>query len=163
MAFEDMIILARGEKRFGVRVAAAIVHEGRVLLQTAENDDFWVLPGGHAEVGEPTIDCVAREMREELGEEVRLDRLLWVVDNFFRYGQADWHEIGFYWLASLAADSLLVRRECFPGIEESGTSFLCQWHDLRSLPAVRLYPSFLRDGLRALPETPRYVVHRDGA
>lgn len=161
MAFEDMIILARGDKRFSVRVAAAIIHQGRVLLQNAENDDFWVLPGGRAEVMEPAREGVAREMREELGEDVSVGRLLWVVDNFFRYGQSDWHEIGLYWLASLPETSSLVNCESFHGAEERGARFTCQWRGLDSLHRVRLYPSFLTEGLAALPDSAQYIIHRD--
>jgi 8-oxo-dGTP pyrophosphatase MutT (NUDIX family) len=161
MAFEDMIILARGEKRFSVRVVAAIIHDGRVLLQTFDGQDFWVLPGGRAEMMEPTMEGVAREMREELGEEVRVERLLWVVDNFFRFGQADWHEIGLYWLASLPVDSSLLLQESFSGAEELGAKFTCRWHDVGSLTGARLYPSFLTNALAALPESPQYVIHRD--
>jgi 8-oxo-dGTP pyrophosphatase MutT (NUDIX family) len=162
MAFEDMIIIARGEKRFRVRVAAAIIHEGRVLLQTfADHDGFWLLPGGNAEVMEPTVNGVIREMKEELGEVVRVERLLWVVDNFFRFGNADWHEIGFYWLASLPADSALLDRDSFPGEERPGVKFTCRWHDVDCLPGVRLRPSFLTAGLASLPGTAQYLIHRD--
>lgn len=162
MAFEDMIVIARGERRFRVRVVAAIIHEGRVLLQTfADHDDFWVLPGGNAEVKEPTLDGVIREMKEELGEDIRVERLLWVVDNFFRFGLSDWHEIGLYWLASLTPDSPLLQLDSFPGEERPGVKFTCRWHDVDRLPSVRLLPSFLTEGLAALPESPQYLIHRD--
>ncbi len=163
MAFEDMIVIARGERRFRVRVAAAIIHEGRALLQTfADHDDFWVLPGGNAEVMEPTVDGVIREMKEELGEVVRVERLLWVVDNFFRFGNADWHEIGLYWLASLPEDSPLLNLETFSGQERPTAKFTCRWHDVSCLSQVRLLPSFLTEGLASLPGTAQYLIHRDG-
>jgi ADP-ribose pyrophosphatase YjhB (NUDIX family) len=164
VALIDTIVIARGEKRFRVRVVAAIIHEGRVLLQTfADHDDaFWVLPGGNAEVNEPAVDGLIREMKEELGEAVRVDRLLWVVDNFFRFGQADWHEIGLYWLATLPAGSPLLKLESFAGEERPGVKFTCRWHDIDCLSGVRLLPSFLAGGLAALPASPQYLVHRDG-
>lgn len=162
MAFEDMIIIARGGRLFRVRVAAAIIHENRVLLQTfSDHDDFWVLPGGNAEVMEPTVDGVSREMKEELGEDVRVERLLWIVDNFFRFGKADWHEIGLYWLASLPASSALLGLDSFPGEERPGVGFTCRWHDIDRLSGVRLLPSFLAQGLAALPASPQYLIHRD--
>lgn len=156
-----MIIISRGEKRFSVRVAAAIIHDGRVLLQTFVGEDFWVLPGGRAEMMEPAVQGVTREMREELGEEVRVERLLWVVDNFFHFGKADWHEIGLYWLASLPAGSALLQQESFSGEERPAAKFTCRWYELDSLPSVRLYPSFLTDALAELPESAQYIIHRD--
>lgn len=163
MALEDSIVIARGERLFRVRVAAAIIHEGRVLLQTfADHDDFWVLPGGNAEVNEPTVDGVIREMKEELGEDVHVERLLWVVDNFFRFGQADWHEIGLYWLASLPPDSPLLDLDSFPGEERPGVKFMCRWYDVDRLSEVRLLPSFLTEGLADVPHSAQYLIHRDG-
>jgi mutator protein MutT len=52
--------------------ASAVVGdgEGRVLLSRRARDPFagkWDLPGGFVEEGEPPLDCVRRELREEAG------------------------------------------------------------------------------------------------
>jgi ADP-ribose pyrophosphatase YjhB (NUDIX family) len=54
-----------------VRVAALIVHEGRVLLVSAKTSpDHLVPPGGGLEAGETLAQAVEREVREEAGLEV---------------------------------------------------------------------------------------------
>ncbi len=70
--------------RFHYRVAGVATHDGRVLLHRSENDDFWSLPGGRTQHSESAAAALRREMREELGAEVTVVRLLWVVENFFR-------------------------------------------------------------------------------
>lgn len=58
---------------FGNPVPAAvavIVHRGRVLLGRRARPPYagtWDLPGGFLEAGEQPADCLARELREELG------------------------------------------------------------------------------------------------
>lgn len=169
MAFEEMISVDRGDRRFGYRAAAVILDPsaalttGRVLLQGVGDEVFWCLPGGRVEMGETAAECLERELREELGEEARIERLLWVVENFFKHEGVSWHEIGLYFLASLAEGSrLLASDEPLYGVEpESGVRFRLEWHRLSALDGLRLYPSFLTSRLRALPEHAEHVVHRD--
>jgi ADP-ribose pyrophosphatase YjhB (NUDIX family) len=56
----------------------AAVHddEGRVLLVREVQDGRWTLPGGWADVGESLAEGAVREVREESGYVVELDRLL---------------------------------------------------------------------------------------
>lgn len=63
-----------------VSKAGAIVlgdaHEGEVaLLYRAEQKD-WSFPKGHVEPGEDPVETLTREMKEELGLEVRILRVL---------------------------------------------------------------------------------------
>ncbi|MHB8510521.1 MAG: NUDIX hydrolase [Candidatus Dormibacteria bacterium] len=50
--------------------------EGGVLLGHRRDMDLWNLPGGHVEAGESPWDAVVREVREEHGCEVEVDRLV---------------------------------------------------------------------------------------
>lgn len=66
--------------RLPVSIKAALRDEGgRVCLLLNERDQ-WELPGGRLEPGESPAECLVRELREELGLEVRPGRILaaWV-------------------------------------------------------------------------------------
>ena len=65
-------------KRIGAGLVCRDVH-GRVLLVQPTYKPTWELPGGVVEAGESPAACVAREVREELGVELLVGRLL-VVD-----------------------------------------------------------------------------------
>lgn len=50
--------------------------ESHVLLCHRTDHDVWNLPGGRVEEGESPWDAVRREVEEEVGLEVRVERLL---------------------------------------------------------------------------------------
>ena len=45
-------------------VGAAIIDNGNLLL--VKEEDVWILPGGQHEKGESDLECLCREIREEL-------------------------------------------------------------------------------------------------
>lgn len=62
-----------------VAVIALVIHEGRVLLvQRGVNPakDRWALPGGYMDAGEMPERALQRELDEEVGLAVHIDRLL---------------------------------------------------------------------------------------
>jgi 8-oxo-dGTP diphosphatase len=65
-----------------VRVAAVLMHEGRLVLvrHRAGSSTYHLLPGGGVEVGETLSDALGREVFEETGLRYRLVRPLFLSD-----------------------------------------------------------------------------------
>lgn len=158
-----MITFDTENNRFNYRVVGIAVHNDSVLLHRAEGEEFWTFPGGRAEFGEPAEQTLKREMREEIGVEVEVVRLLWFVENFFAYEGRQYHEIALYFLMRLPdACEYLGHAGSFQG-EEEGVKLIFQWFPrhpeiLSSLP---LFPSFLRTAIEKLPESMQHVTHYD--
>jgi ADP-ribose pyrophosphatase YjhB (NUDIX family) len=67
--------------------------------------------GGGVEFGEQSADAVHRELREELGAELRNVALLGVLENVFTWDGRPHHEIAFIFAADLADPSFYERDE----------------------------------------------------
>jgi 8-oxo-dGTP pyrophosphatase MutT (NUDIX family) len=150
--------IASRNKSFIYRVAGVCVHEGHVLLHREESGDFWALPGGRPELFETSAAALEREMREEIGVDVEVGRLLWVMEHFFVHAGQRFHEIALYYEMRLPASFpyLDVRHE-FTGTE-AGTALIFRWFPIARLTTFRVYPSVLRTAIANLPASPQHLV-----
>ena len=81
-----------------VGVGAIIVQDGKILIVRRSSEPGkgkWSVPGGLVELGETVEQAVVREVREECGLDVEVDRLIDVVDSmtFDRNGRLKYHFI----------------------------------------------------------------------
>ena len=67
---------------FKLRVTGILVEDNQILLvkQRVNDSRNWSLPGGTLETGETLEECMVREMREETGLQVAIEKLLYVCD-----------------------------------------------------------------------------------
>jgi len=82
-------VASTGQIRPGVS-AVIVDGEGRVLLQRRTDNGAWGLPGGAVEFGESVLEALHREVREETGLTIEVERLVGV------YSHPDHHQIVTY-------------------------------------------------------------------
>jgi ADP-ribose pyrophosphatase YjhB (NUDIX family) len=56
--------------------AVVMDDEGRILLQRRSDSGNWALPGGAMDIGETFAESVVREVKEETGFDVRIERIV---------------------------------------------------------------------------------------
>ncbi len=153
-----MIRLENGNDCFNYRIVGVAVRENSVLLHQGEGEDFWTFPGGRAEFGESAEQTLKREMREEIGADVEVVRLLWFVENFFTYADINYHEIALYFLMQVPSEPRYTGS--FKG-EEEAMQLTFQWFPLQLevLSSLPLLPSFLQTALLELPDSMQHVIH----
>jgi ADP-ribose pyrophosphatase YjhB (NUDIX family) len=152
-----MITFKPAGMRFTFRVGGILIHHEHVLCQADPQEDYWFLPGGRAELGESASVSLLREMQEELGVAMKIERLLYVVENFFNDPNDSSHELGLYFLVTAPVNSYLHQSlETFTRVDEVGNHLRFDWLPITQLEAFTLYPPFFQ---RALQEIPEHTVH----
>ena len=141
------------EGTFNYRVAAILVHEGKLLVMKSSDAPYWYIPGGRAHMQETAETAIAREMEEELGITPRIVRPLWLVQNFYNedVNHEDYHELCFYFLVDATDTELLSRGEEFYGSED-GKDNIFRWTPFEDLQDLYLYPLFIKKEIFHLPE-----------
>jgi ADP-ribose pyrophosphatase YjhB (NUDIX family) len=161
MKERTMVTFASGQTRFTFRVGAIIVRGNHVLLMRNLAEDYWFVPGGRVEMGEPAAKALSREIAEELGVVARVQRLIWINENFFRIGNASQQELALYFSAAIPDDAHPDLSATFYSDEADGSRFEVVWHRRDALKEVRLVPSFLTHALTNIPTSVQHVVHID--
>ncbi|TCL69805.1 NUDIX hydrolase [Rhizobium sp. BK251] len=157
-------IKAKPKWRFQVRVAGLGFRDGHVLVHRAAQEPFWTFPGGRAEIGEASEETLKREMLEEIGAEVSVGRLLWVVENFFHYEKRDWHEMGFYYLMTIPESFPFHPEKIVHRIQDGKNALEFKWAKAtrEALAALDIPPYFIAEEIENLPQSPRHLVWNDG-
>lgn len=63
----------------------AVIQDGKILLSKREDFHVWCIPGGMVEPGETLAEAACRELREETGLEITLERLVGIYSEPARF------------------------------------------------------------------------------
>lgn len=129
----------------------------KVLLQYDDTGLTYVLPGGRPELHEDSSAALKREMIEELGIEVKIERLLFVSENFFVDSGINCHEISFIYLANPVKSWDEMSFKWPHHAKEGNLNIHFDWFDTDKLENIILYPVFLRKALNQ--ELPCEIKH----
>ena len=133
------------EYGFKYRVCGIVVVEDKLLVQKAENNEFYFLPGGHVELGEDTRSTIIREMDEETKNEFRIESLVVINENFFMHEEKSFHELGFYYKLEPKKE---IKTENYSRIEiDKGKSkkLTFEWIPINELNDIDFRPKFLKE------------------
>lgn len=131
---------------------------GRIFV--AEYDDpssgeiFYRPLGGAIQFGERSQDCIVREVREELGAEIKNLTYVGVIENIFTFNGKPGHEIVLVYEAAFV-DPHLYRVDSVM-CQDDGGQFLGVWKSIGEFRAGKspLYP----DGLLDLLDSGRSIT-----
>jgi 8-oxo-dGTP pyrophosphatase MutT (NUDIX family) len=133
--FGDFITLPREQLAFRPAVYAIVLREHKVLLLNTRSTGKYSLPGGGVDLGERMEDALHREVREETGLRIAIDRYAGFKEHFFYYEPWDeaYHSFLFFYLCRPLSLDLLANEAIEDGEVESP-----QWISIADLHARQL-------------------------
>lgn len=95
---------------------------------SVKQDIYYRPIGGTVEFGEKTINTLKREVLEETGKEIVVEKLLQVVENIFTCNGKQGHEIVYIYKGQFADDEINNTEEYWL-TESNGEKLKCLWID----------------------------------
>ena len=140
-----------------IRVGAIIMKDGKILMVGNERSDYLYSVGGRIKFGETAEEAVVREVYEETGVKMEIDRLGFVHENYF-YGDAPTnlgkliYEISFFFYMKVPENFTPIS-DSFT--EDNRREFL-KW--ISPNEDIKIYPEFFKTELMNPMDTVRHFV-----
>jgi ADP-ribose pyrophosphatase YjhB (NUDIX family) len=119
-------------------------YQDKVLLSQGydpSKDEIYFRPiGGGIEFGETSTQAIAREVLEEIQQQICKTKLLGVLENLFTFDGQQGHEIVFVYEAEFI-DSHIYKQHHIQGCETNGHTYIAQWLSREKI-ALNQYPVY---------------------
>lgn len=99
----DLRFLIDGMK-LNVRSGIIIIKDNKILLHKNANRDNYCLPGGGVQFLESSEEAIIREIKEETGLDIKVDKFVSTIENIFERDGIKFHEIYFIYRGSFIED-----------------------------------------------------------
>ncbi|HEM2802767.1 TPA: NUDIX hydrolase [Streptococcus suis] len=138
---------------FGVRATGLVVQDEKLYLVKSPEGKYYTL-GGAIQLGETTEEAVLREMQEEIGIDVEVGPLIFIVENQFSLQEKSYHQIEFLYLVTPLSDPVTY-------LEEGDSIRQCEWIAFTDLKNLDLNPAFLKTELATWKGQLQHFTNRE--
>ena len=142
---KDMCVNCDNEL-INIRVGAIIIKDGKILMIGNQSADYLYTVGGRIKFGETAEDAIVREVFEETGVQLQIDRLGFVHENYF-IGESPSnlgklvYEVSFYFYMKVPADFAPTSNS----VTQDNDQEVLHWVDINN--NIRMFPQFFKTEL----------------
>ncbi|NMD37746.1 MAG: NUDIX domain-containing protein [Christensenellaceae bacterium] len=143
-------------KCFIYRVGAIIIRNNKLLMATNPNVTFYYTVGGRVLFGESSQEALLREVREEIGIELEIDRLAFINESYYRIyeNKKMAHEIALYYIMK-DNDTL---DDIAMNYKDGTYNNTLKWFNIKDLNKQYIYPEFLKYELLNLSNGIKHII-----
>lgn len=138
--------------KFSLRSAALVISDNRLLVARSDKYDCYYTVGGGIRENEPSDKAIVRELYEETGCHLEVDRLVFIQERFFQCENASHHEVVFFYLMKNANIQLQN------GVNTDQQNEHLYWVPIEGLEKINLVPAFLKTAIQNIPNEITHIV-----
>lgn len=135
------------EEEFHGRTCGIIKQENSFLIMRVNETSYYHIPGGHIEIGEDSKQAIIREIKEEIGCDIKKADLFAIQENFWTRNNKKCHGIEFYYIIE-PKENLEMKDYQKIEIDKGEEKLLdFKWATSEQLKDIDLRPNNIRDML----------------
>jgi len=127
----DKKMISKEKLVFRPAAYAVVINDGKILLMKTKTTGKYWFPGGGIDLGEKLENAMKREVREEAGIEIEVEKFLSFKEVFFYYEPLDeaYQNFSFFYLCKPITTELLDDDK----VDQEDESEKPRWIDLKSI------------------------------
>jgi ADP-ribose pyrophosphatase YjhB (NUDIX family) len=137
---ETGLFVEKGEVAFTYRVCAIIVKDGKLLMAKSKDYPCYYTVGGVVEINESSEEAVMREVLEETGYHLEIDKFFCVQERFFMVNNKKYHEINLFYLMKTNNNFSIDDNSCTDQPENE----TLHWLPINDLPKMNVVPESIK-------------------
>jgi len=105
----NIVEIPREKMVLRASVYAIIIHNKKILMITSRSNGKFFFPGGGVNIGEKSKDALKREVKEEAGIEIKIQKFLYFNEQFFYWDPGDeaYHSFNFFYICKPLTTKLI--------------------------------------------------------
>ena len=146
-----------GEGVINIRAGAIIIKDNKVLMVKNNKNNYYYSVGGRIQFGETALQAIKREVKEELGFEMEVDRLGFICEAYFYGSVGDdverlIYETAYYFYMKVPEDFTIDSKTFL----EDGTPEYLEWVPIDTDKII--YPEFFKTELKNPSKEIKYMI-----
>lgn len=138
------------------RSAGILIQNNKILVQREKDGNEYAFPGGHVVVGETSEQSLKREYLEETGAKINIEKLIWIEECFWNWGNKEAHTVAFYYLISLE-EPTAIPNDYFAS-QKDNCNVILEWITVEKLAQLIFYPDFAKDHMQHFPNHIKHFI-----
>ena len=141
--------------KLNIRAAGVMIHNNKILTHRNVNKDYYCLPGGRVSIGENSEETVKREIKEELGKDIKITDYISTIENFFEMDMCKYHEI--YFLHRIEFTNEEDKKIDYTMHNVEGKEYLqYEWLDLDKIGEYNILPRCIKQ----IVKEEKFPIHK---
>ena len=141
---------------FNVKACGIVIKNKKILLVNKKGTDYLSFLGGSIDFNEQSQDAVIRAFKEQTGANIKANRLIYIVENFYNIDNKRVHEYIFVHMMVDTRNEIKVTDEEKPLINDPDLSY--KWYDTEKIEELNIKPDLFGGRIGVLPVEPEHMV-----